>query len=223
MFCRNCGNDVHEKAIACPQCGVNPKAEKKFCPSCGTRTNPNQVVCTACGVSLASSSPLSFDTSKLQNIDTGQLLSNKPAIFAAVGVFSFFLNWITVTETIWQRSVSKSYSGNGVSELLNTPGISTILVTALLYLFPLAMVAIVAAAFVPSIARYQKILALTVLVVIIYTGIGIFTSKFDLGDLSAISDDDKKAGPVFSAAFGYYVALIAAVGTAFFSGIINKK
>ncbi len=58
MYCRNCANEVNDKAVACPKCGVNPHNEKKFCPSCGTETNANQVMCTKCGVSLIGTSSL---------------------------------------------------------------------------------------------------------------------------------------------------------------------
>jgi TM2 domain-containing membrane protein YozV/DNA-directed RNA polymerase subunit RPC12/RpoP len=55
-YCSNCGNEVNEKAVACPKCGVPPRSEKKHCYNCGvTVSNPNQVVCTACGVSIAGS------------------------------------------------------------------------------------------------------------------------------------------------------------------------
>jgi RNA polymerase subunit RPABC4/transcription elongation factor Spt4 len=56
MYCRNCANEVSEKAIACPKCGVNPLAENKFCPSCAAVTNENQVICTQCGTSLSRNS-----------------------------------------------------------------------------------------------------------------------------------------------------------------------
>ena len=52
MFCRNCGESVSEKAIACPKCGVPPMAEKNFCHNCGKPTQPSQVLCTQCGVGL---------------------------------------------------------------------------------------------------------------------------------------------------------------------------
>jgi len=77
MFCRNCGSEVSEKAIACPKCGVPPLSEKKFCQECGGETKANQMVCVKCGVKLlnkGSGSPLganlNIDTSKL-NIDLG--------------------------------------------------------------------------------------------------------------------------------------------------------
>lgn len=52
MFCRNCGKEVNEKAVACPGCGVPPRVEKKFCSNCGTPTQANQAICVKCGSSL---------------------------------------------------------------------------------------------------------------------------------------------------------------------------
>jgi len=53
MFCRNCGNEVNDKAVACNACGVPPLCERKFCQSCGVATQANQVLCVRCGVSLS--------------------------------------------------------------------------------------------------------------------------------------------------------------------------
>ena len=53
MYCRNCGKEVNDKAVACPACGVPPLCERKFCQSCGTTTQTNQAICVKCGVSLA--------------------------------------------------------------------------------------------------------------------------------------------------------------------------
>jgi len=52
MYCRNCGKEVDDKAVACPGCGVPPRLERKFCFNCGTATQPNQAICTKCGVAL---------------------------------------------------------------------------------------------------------------------------------------------------------------------------
>jgi TM2 domain-containing membrane protein YozV/RNA polymerase subunit RPABC4/transcription elongation factor Spt4 len=56
MYCTNCGQQVDDKAIACPKCGVPPLMEKKFCHNCGTATQANQIICVKCGVSLGKSS-----------------------------------------------------------------------------------------------------------------------------------------------------------------------
>jgi len=52
MYCRNCGKEVNENAVACISCGVAPLTEKKYCHECGVETNENQVICVKCGVSL---------------------------------------------------------------------------------------------------------------------------------------------------------------------------
>lgn len=56
MYCRNCGKEVDQQAVACPGCGVAPKSQKKFCFNCGQPTEAAQVICTKCGVGLAPSS-----------------------------------------------------------------------------------------------------------------------------------------------------------------------
>ena len=52
MYCRNCGNEVSEKAVMCVACGTPPMAGDKFCYNCKGETPPKGVVCMKCGVSL---------------------------------------------------------------------------------------------------------------------------------------------------------------------------
>lgn len=52
MFCKNCGKEVDQKAVACPSCGCAPTSGNKFCPNCGAETTPEQIVCLKCGVAL---------------------------------------------------------------------------------------------------------------------------------------------------------------------------
>ena len=49
-YCRTCGNQVYENAIACMQCGVPAKIGKVFCYHCGNQTLPEAVICVRCGV-----------------------------------------------------------------------------------------------------------------------------------------------------------------------------
>ena len=79
MYCRNCGQSVDEKAIACPQCGVPPLVERKFCYNCGAATQPNQILCVKCGVSLAKS---------------GMGIGSKNRIVA--GVLGILLGWLGI-------------------------------------------------------------------------------------------------------------------------------
>lgn len=53
MFCRNCANQLDDKAVACTKCGVNPRNGANFCQNCGKPTANNAVVCVSCGVQLA--------------------------------------------------------------------------------------------------------------------------------------------------------------------------
>ena len=53
MFCRNCGNEVDDNAVACMKCGHNPKVGSTHCPNCGVTVEPGQIVCVKCGGSLA--------------------------------------------------------------------------------------------------------------------------------------------------------------------------
>jgi len=58
MHCRNCGNEVSEKAVMCVACGTPPKAGNKFCYNCKTETAANAVICMKCGVSLKGDNPI---------------------------------------------------------------------------------------------------------------------------------------------------------------------
>jgi TM2 domain-containing membrane protein YozV len=53
MFCRNCGTQLDDRAIACTKCGVNPHNGVAFCQNCGKPTVANAAVCVSCGVGLA--------------------------------------------------------------------------------------------------------------------------------------------------------------------------
>ncbi len=53
MYCRNCGNEMHEEAVVCVKCGVLAGVGNHFCPTCGAPTHEEAVFCTTCGVSLA--------------------------------------------------------------------------------------------------------------------------------------------------------------------------
>ncbi len=85
MYCRNCGNQVDEKAVACPACGVPPRLEKKFCFNCGGATQANQAMCTKCGVSLA---PAGSSGAK------GKVAAGLLGIFlGALGIHKFYLGY----------------------------------------------------------------------------------------------------------------------------------
>lgn len=52
MFCRNCGKELPDNAVACMECGCDPRKENKYCPHCGVEVQSNQIVCVKCGSAL---------------------------------------------------------------------------------------------------------------------------------------------------------------------------
>ncbi len=49
MYCKNCGKEVNEGAVACLNCGADPRKKGQFCGNCGEQLNENAVVCIKCG------------------------------------------------------------------------------------------------------------------------------------------------------------------------------
>ena len=58
MYCRNCGNEVSEKAVMCVACGTPPKAGDKYCHNCKAETTASAAICMKCGVSLKGDNPI---------------------------------------------------------------------------------------------------------------------------------------------------------------------
>jgi hypothetical protein len=62
MFCRNCGKELADQAVACIGCGMNPKEGNHNCPACGEKAEEKQIICTACGGSLAQKNSIGWST-----------------------------------------------------------------------------------------------------------------------------------------------------------------
>ena len=194
MYCKNCGNELNENAVACLKCGCDPKKGNKNCPSCGVETNPNQVICVKCGGSLKKES-FNIDTSSLGAIDTSALLKNKQLIFAVIALIGYFLPWLS--------KGGYSVSGSGIqkiSEMVPGGGLMT-----LLFLFPLSLVGVIISSFVPQILKYKKILTISSIVLVCYGLISIFMYMNKYGGFE-----------IGSIGFGLYVSLIGTIASAFF-------
>ena len=228
MHCRNCGNEVSEKAVGCPKCGLDPRTEKNFCPECGVQTNPNQVVCTKCGVSLENKT-FSLDASALQNLDIKKLTKSPAIIFAAIALIGYFMTWLKFSADMGMFGGSYSFSGSRIASFLDRPdaaSVSTIIIPMLLHLFPLCCLGTILSDFVPQIAKYKKIFSIGAFVLVIYAAIGIFTTKIELPDMEGFAANmaEKMADKIsFSAGFGLYLSLAGAAASAFFSGFLTKK
>jgi TM2 domain-containing membrane protein YozV len=62
MYCKNCGNEVSEKAIMCVACGTPPLAGDKFCYNCKAETTANASICMKCGVGLKAGKPINGES-----------------------------------------------------------------------------------------------------------------------------------------------------------------
>lgn len=83
MFCRNCGTQLDDRAVACLKCGANPRVGVSYCWHCGKPTAPPAVVCVSCGVAL---SPVSHNPRAENKI--------------AAGVCGILLGWLGVHKFI---------------------------------------------------------------------------------------------------------------------------
>jgi TM2 domain-containing membrane protein YozV len=92
MFCRNCGNQLDDRAIACTKCGADPKKSVAYCSNCGKPTDPNAVVCVSCGVGFKS--------------------ANKECNKIAAGLLAIFLGYLGIHKFIM------GYTKEGVIMLL---------------------------------------------------------------------------------------------------------
>ena len=91
MFCRNCGNEVDEKAVACMKCGHNPKVGSTHCPNCGVAVEPGQIVCVKCGGALKDEQQLSSSADSTAKSKLTYLLL---AIFLGeFGVHNFYAGY----------------------------------------------------------------------------------------------------------------------------------
>ena len=56
-FCANCGTEVADGTVFCPQCGFKfvqeEKPQTKFCQNCGKKIDINAEICPHCGVRVA--------------------------------------------------------------------------------------------------------------------------------------------------------------------------
>ena len=95
MYCKSCGNNCNENAIACTSCGIPPKKGKSFCGDCGEKTNENAIMCIKCGSSL--SGKKIKETKKvdiLKDIKSFSTLKKFTIISILSSVILIFLPWI---------------------------------------------------------------------------------------------------------------------------------
>ena len=53
MYCRNCGNQIDDRAFVCVKCGLRPHDGFNHCQTCGKETQPGAILCVHCGGQLS--------------------------------------------------------------------------------------------------------------------------------------------------------------------------
>ncbi len=88
MFCKNCGNEINENAVACMSCGFAKGTGDKFCANCGNAINPGAVICTACGAAAAAKTTAAVGEEK------SKLVAVLLAFFlGSFGIHDFYLGY----------------------------------------------------------------------------------------------------------------------------------
>ncbi len=87
MFCKNCGNELNENAVACMNCGFAKGSGDKFCANCGKELNPGAAICTACGAAAAASAAAGGE-------QKSKLVAVLLAFFlGSIGIHDFYLGY----------------------------------------------------------------------------------------------------------------------------------
>ncbi len=224
MYCRNCGNEVNEKAIACTKCGVDPNREKSFCHTCGVKVNENQIMCIACGGSLKSKG-FNIDLSQLPNVsnleipkvDFAVLFSKKSNILMAVAFVGCLLPWVSINVF----GVSQSFSAFGISKFVDSVP-NTILFSFLILILPITIIGYLISDLIIAIKPYKDLLLKVSLGLVIYVGIGFILAKtsspssINSGNASVdqmFGSIQQAASDAVSISFGYFVTLAGVIGS----------
>lgn len=86
MFCKNCGNQINENAVACLNCGFAKGDGGKFCANCGSEINPGAAICTKCGAAVKTVVANGEQKSKLVAVLLAFFLGS-------IGIHDFYLGY----------------------------------------------------------------------------------------------------------------------------------
>ena len=88
MYCKNCGAEINENAVACMSCGFGKGTGEKFCSNCGKEINPGAVICTSCGASVKTPTLNTYGEQK------SKLVAVLLAFFlGGIGIHDFYLGY----------------------------------------------------------------------------------------------------------------------------------
>ena len=86
MYCKNCGNELNENAVACMNCGFGKGTGDRFCSNCGSEINPGAAICIKCGAAVNAVAAGTEEKSKLVAV----LLA---FFVGGIGIHDFYLGY----------------------------------------------------------------------------------------------------------------------------------
>ena len=118
MYCRSCGQQIHDEAVVCVHCGVPVGKGNGYCPNCGGETHPEAVVCVHCGVELKKKIP--------SNIQKRSIATAIILYIITCGIYGIYW-FIKLTDEMNQLSGRENDTSGGTAFLLSlvTCGIYT--------------------------------------------------------------------------------------------------
>ena len=94
MYCRNCGNEMHDEAVICVKCGVPVGKGNSYCAHCGAEVAPEAVICPVCGIGIAASQPQQVNAAGSTESPKSKLAAGLLGIFlGGFGVHNFYLGF----------------------------------------------------------------------------------------------------------------------------------
>lgn len=91
MYCKNCGVEINENAVACMSCGFAKGTGSKFCANCGVEINQGAAICTNCGAAVTSNAAAGVAGDGLQK---SKLVAVLLCFFlGGFGVHDFYLGY----------------------------------------------------------------------------------------------------------------------------------
>ena len=89
MYCKNCGNELNENAVACMSCGFAKGDGSKFCANCGKEINPGAAICTNCGAAVTAAKAAAVGGEQ-----KSKLVAVLLAFFlGSIGIHDFYLGY----------------------------------------------------------------------------------------------------------------------------------
>lgn len=82
--CINCGTDIEDAALFCPECGAKQISESVFCPNCGTQLPSGAAFCSECGAPINAETPAAAPVAVSGEFSVENLIKSRQQEYANV-------------------------------------------------------------------------------------------------------------------------------------------